>query len=148
MASSMIKPTKGALKATVPETIRSPWWIKDPPDFPTREPTPSMAALPVILHSLLSGIKASSFVVSKRVYFEARATQFCSDPKNTQRASGVLPRNVIANKERSLFWNSRKENAGHSSYNAYSGQHLAHIGVKVCRAGIELFDLVLPDHFD
>ena len=61
-----------------------------------REPTPSIAAFPFNLHSLLSGIKASSFVASKRVYLEARARQFCSDPKKTQRARGVMP-NQLAN---------------------------------------------------
>ena len=41
---------------------------------------------------MLNGIKASSFVASNKVYLEARARQFCSDPKKTQIASGVVPK--------------------------------------------------------
>src|SRR5271170_2369129 len=70
------------------------WCMIEPPDFPRREPTPSIAAFPFCLHSLLSGIKASSFVASNRIYLEALAKQFCIDPKKTQRASDDVPSKV------------------------------------------------------
>ena len=86
-----------------------------PPDFPRREPTPSIAALPFSLHSLLKGMKAISFVASKRVYLEALARQFCSDPKKTQRASGVVPKRVA--KEAKLE-SLKKKNAASVSCHA------------------------------
>src|SRR5581483_1461126 len=83
----------------------------DPPDFPIREPTPSIAAFPLSLHSLLSGMKASSFVASNRVYFEARARQFCKEPKKTQRASGVVPNQVAMDAKPESLKKKKKKKA-------------------------------------
>ena len=62
----------------------------DAPDFPSLDPTPSIAAFPFSLHSFERGTNASSFVASKNVYLEALAKQFCIDPKKTPNASGVV----------------------------------------------------------
>src|SRR3989344_2587731 len=65
--------------------------MTDPPDFPRRDPTPSMAALPFNFDSVLSGMKEISFVASKNVYFEARHRQFCIDPNKAHIIRGVDP---------------------------------------------------------
>ena len=101
-------PTMGVLKAMVPKVMSRPWWIRDPPDFPSLDPTPSMAALPFSLLSLESGIKASSFVASKNVYFDTRAKQFCIEPKKTPKAKGVVPKRAVKFAS-PVSLNSRKE---------------------------------------
>ena len=76
MTPDKITATKGVLRATVPTVTRRPWWIKDPPDFPILDPTQSIAAFPLSLHSFDKGMKASSFVASNKVYLDALAKQF------------------------------------------------------------------------
>src|SRR3990167_3977991 len=63
-----------------------------PPDLPRREPTPSIAAFPLSLDSLLKGMKEISFVASNRVYLEARQRQFCTAPRKTLIMRGVEPK--------------------------------------------------------
>ncbi len=63
--------------------------MTEPPDFPRRDPTPSMAAFPFSLDSELRGTKATSFVASKRVYLVARAITWCSEPKKILNIRGV-----------------------------------------------------------
>src|SRR5579883_1820887 len=65
--------------------------MREPPDLPRRDPTPSIAAFPFCFDSRLSGIKAISFVASNSVYLEARAKVFWSAPKKTAIMIGVLP---------------------------------------------------------
>ena len=55
----------------------------EPPDFPRREATPSIAAFPLRCDSCFSGIKAISFVASKKVYLAALARVFCVAPTQT-----------------------------------------------------------------
>ena len=68
--------------------------MREPPDLPKREPMPSIAAFPFNLHSLLRGTKASSFVVSNKVYLEALERQFCIEPKKTTMARGEIPQRL------------------------------------------------------
>ncbi len=88
----IITPTNGALIATVPKKMISDWCIKEAPDLPSLEPTPSIADFPFRLHSLLRGKKAISLVTSKKVNFEALEKQFCIDPRKAVRTSGVVPK--------------------------------------------------------
>ena len=61
--------------------------MTDPPDLPRREPTPSIAALPLSFMSAGSGTNAISLVASKTVYLAVRARQFCSVPKRRSAAA-------------------------------------------------------------
>ena len=69
--------------------------MREPPDFPSREPTPSIAAFPFNLLSLERGMKESSLVASKNVYLDTLAKQFCMEPKKTPKARGVVPRRAV-----------------------------------------------------
>lgn len=111
MTRKRIAATMGVLSATVPKNMSKLWWMREPPDFPSREPTPSIAAFHFSLHSLLSGMKESSFVASKRVYFEALARQFCREPKKTHRASGVEPIAIAKEAKLESLKKKKKKNA-------------------------------------
>lgn len=84
--------TYGVLAAIVTKKKRSPRWTTDPPDFPIRDPTPSIAAFPFSFDSLLSGIKDISFVASKIVCLQALVMQQWKDPIRTLSINGVAPR--------------------------------------------------------
>src|SRR5262249_43282652 len=51
---------------------------------------------PFSLYSGASGIKDISLVVSNSEYLAALVKQFCSEPKKTAKASGVVPRSIDA----------------------------------------------------
>ena len=75
-----------------PQKHISPCKNSEPPDLPSLEPTPSMAAFPLIFSSSERGIKDISLVASKRVNFDALLRQFCIAPKKTIRTGTELPR--------------------------------------------------------
>lgn len=101
----------GALADNVPKTIRNPWDNRAPPDFPKRDPMPSMADLPWRRSSEVRDTKAISLVASKRVYFDARIKTFCNDPiKTTNTKGAVIP---IAKESRKRS-NGRKITLVHS----------------------------------
>ena len=99
--------TKGVLIAIVPKNIRRDWWKTEPPDLPSLEPTPSIAAFPFNLLSALRGMKAISFVISKKVNLLALDKIFCIAPKNTHRARGVHPKKRLADSTRGWFFQRR-----------------------------------------
>jgi len=87
-----IRAIKGIELESDPKEKIRPVRKNDPPDFPSLEPTPSIADFPRCLHSSDKGTNASSFVASKSVYFEALLKQFCIEPKKTLSIKGELPK--------------------------------------------------------
>src|SRR5579862_2889683 len=85
--------------------------MTEPPDLPRREPTPSIAAFPFSLHSLLKGMKAISLVASNSVYLEARARQFCKEPKKTHNINGDVPRKAETPAKLESLKKKKKKNA-------------------------------------
>ena len=66
MTTARMTATTGVMLSSDPPTSSSSCCINEPPDLPSRLPTPSMAALPLVFRSGSRGMYAISFVLQTR----------------------------------------------------------------------------------